>query len=266
MSETETTGAIDSGSADTSGSSVSISNSPTKEVKDKALRSMAESDDASDYIAERRDQEAEARGGDGPEQPHRKQERLDRFRRALNRARQEGEPSASQPQITQAEQPSDVPDTEAAIRHARADAQFELRAREFMKKDSAFEATCKETFSLFPPAPHLYEAILHSAAGPQILYEFAKTPEAIEIVNNMSPADASRLIATVEGHIMAMEDMKAQSARIPQRRQTSAPPPMRTPSGGASKPATSLHDLARRDDVSDFIAERRRQEQAKARR
>jgi hypothetical protein len=111
----------------------------------------------------------------------------------------------------------------------------------------------------------LYEAILHSAAGPQILYEFAKTPEAIEIVNNMSPADASRLIATVEGHIMATEDMKAQAARIPPRRQTSAPPPMRTPSGGASKPATSLHELARHDNADDYIAERRRQQRARAR-
>jgi hypothetical protein len=260
MSETETTGATDTGSAETSGSSVP-SNSNTQAVKERAFAEMAKADDSTDYIAERRDQEAEARGDEKVEQPHRKQERLERFRRALDRARQEGEPAA----ISEANASDHVPaeasaDRDKAIEHARLDAQFELRANEFISRNPDFVSTVQETFALFPAGEHFKEAVLQSPLGPEILYEFARNPEAIEEINRLPPHVAARYIGVIEGRLAH----ERAAGRQPQARVTKAPPPMRQVGGGAAPPAASLHSLAKKDNAGDYIRERNRQERARA--
>ena len=254
MSETETTGMTDSGSADTSGSTA-----PIEQLKDRAFHEMAKADDVSDYAAERRDREAEARGSDEAETPHRKQERLERFRRALDRARQEGEPSAAEANASDYA-PEQTGDRDAEIRQARADAQFELRAHQFMQEAPDFEDMVRGAFSVFPPSQHLKAAILQSPIGPELAYEIAKEPEAISVLNNMPQAEAARLIGVIEGRLVHLRDeRKRAEAAQANRRHSNAPPPMRIPSGSMSKPSSSLHDLAKKDDVSEYVAIRNRQ-------
>src|SRR4051812_2082274 len=58
-----------------------------QEAKDAALRLMAQADDAADFVAEKRDQEAEHRGE--PEAPPKRTSRHERYKRAIERLRQE---------------------------------------------------------------------------------------------------------------------------------------------------------------------------------
>ena len=58
-----------------------------QEAKDVALRLMAQADDATDFVAEKRDQEAEHRGE--PEAAPKRTSRHERYKRAIERLRQE---------------------------------------------------------------------------------------------------------------------------------------------------------------------------------
>jgi hypothetical protein len=251
MSETETTGMTDAGSAETSGSAAST---PAQAIKEKAFAEMAKADDSSDYVAERRDQEAEARGDDSVESPYRKQERLDRYRRALERARQEGEPNTEPAELATEPQA----DRESEIRLARADAQFELRANEYIKTQPDFVQTVREVFSVIPPNQVFQDAVRESPFGPEIVHMFAQNPDAIEEFNALPQEKALRIVGAIEGRLAHERAAKGHVAS-PGRQQTKAPPPMRNPSGGTAKPASSLHELAQKDDVSDYVAARHRQ-------
>jgi hypothetical protein len=254
MSETETTGVTDTGSAETSGSTAST---PSQAIKERAFAEMAKADDSSDYVAERRDQKAEARGDDSVETPHRKQERLDRYRRALERARQEGEPSNEPAEVASEPQA----DRDAEIKRVRADAQFELRANEYIKANPDFVQTVQEVFAVIPPNEVFQDAVRESPFGPEIVHMFAQHPDALEEFNALPPAKALRVMGALEGRI-AHEKAAQASAGQGVRQQSKAPPPLRAISGGMSKPSQGLNDLAKKDDLTEYMALRARQRKA----
>lgn len=252
MSETENTGMTDTGSAETSGSTAS-SNLPVDTIRDRAFAEMAKQDDASDWISEHRERKAEDAGDVKAEHPLRKQERLERIQRALDRARQEGTPIDVQPE--EHTQPSG--DRDAEIKRARLDAQFELRANSYIEKNPDFVDTVRGAFSVFPPSDHLQQAFLESPLGPELVHLFAQNPEAIDEINKLPPQVAARYIGAIEGRIMTERSTQA-PAQTPQRRVSKAPPPQTQLKGGAS-PTKSVDQMSKGEDASALINHWRKQ-------
>jgi hypothetical protein len=260
MSEIENTGATDTGSADSGSAASSPAPIPgAQNVKDKAFAEMAKSEDIGDWIKEERDRKAEDSGDASVDNPLRKQERLDRIRRALDRARQEGEPAPSGDESQHHVEPqAETYDRDAEIRRARVDAQFELRANQFMAKQPDFEHTVREVFSVIPPGEALKEAISESPLGPEVAYLFAQHPEAIEEINQLPPQVAARVFGIIEGRLAHERAAQQQTLRQPQRRASRAPTPMKQLSGGAS-PGKSLAEMSKGEDASAMIDHWRKQ-------
>ena len=83
------------------------------------------------------------------------------------------------------------------------DAQLELRAQEFAKKNPDFETTVRELFSIFPAARHFQDAVLNLRLLRKFSMSLPRTREAIERVNAMSPRELTRFIGVLEGQIQA---------------------------------------------------------------
>lgn len=102
-------------------------------------------------------------------------------------------------------------------------------------------------------SPALVEELHQSEMGPALAYQLAKNPQLANSLNSMSPREVAREIGRLEA-----------KASLPNpKKQTSAPPPLRTPSGGASQPA-DLRSLAKSDDASAYITARRQAAGAKS--
>ena len=246
MSETEITGGTDSGSADT-GSSSNTPDIPSG-MRDKAWDAIqrdpgdGKSEDVRDYVAEKTDRDAEERGDPEVNKPFRKQQRLERWQRALSRAQSEGQPTenaSTENRTSDVAPPSEGLNREDEIRSARAEAQFELRAQQFMEKTPDFERRVQETFAVFPAGDALLMAVRDSPHGPELAYLFAQHPEAIDEINSLSPEVAARYIGVIEGRLAHERHAAQQQTSQPQRRQTKAPPPLSRPSGGAAKPRSN---------------------------
>lgn len=97
------------------------------------------------------------------------------------------------------------------------------------------------------------EELHGSEHGPALVYQLAKNPQLAAELNAMLPREVAREIGRLEARV---------SLPNPKTR-TSAPPPLRAPQGGASPPVT-LANLAKSDDVTDYIAMRRQQDKARA--
>jgi hypothetical protein len=212
-----------------------------QEAKDEALRLMAQSDDAADFVAEKRDQQAEHRGEatavDGFANEMAGPERL--------------EASAAQ---RHGETPADHE------RRIRREAAFELRAEDYFRENPMARHEIEATLSVYKPAGHVAEVILKSEIGPALAHELSKYPDAVLDLNQSPPAEVARVLGIVEGRLRAQRAFsERQNYGVPQRRMTGAPAPLSTVRGGAS-PTPDLRELAKRDDVSAYAAARRRQQ------
>ena len=119
--------------------------------------------------------------------------------------------------------------------------------------DAEIRRQIGETISLYEPGQAIIDHLTESQLAPQIVERLYQHPEAIEPLNKMQPAEARRYLHQLEGVIMAEQNFAAQNGQVPQpRRITKAPPPMRTPSGGANPPS-DLFQLAKKEDATDFI-------------
>lgn len=97
-------------------------------------------------------------------------------------------------------------------------------------------------------APHIQDAIRASGdKGPLIAYNLAKDPDLADRLNAMSPREA----------LLEIGELRAKAALPERKTQTKAPAPLRTVTGGAAATAT-LHDLANSDDVTEYVAARRK--------
>ena len=249
-----------------------------QEAKDEALRLMAQADDAADFVAEKRDQEAEHRGE--PEAPPKRTSRHERYKRAIERLRQEnmqlkGGDAAAVGDVANSTAAPERPESAPALHHGeppeerdrriRQEAAFELRAKDYFRENPMARHEIGATLSVYEPADHVAEVILKSEIGPALAHELSKFPDAVLDLNESPPAEVARVLGIVEGQLRAQRAFaERQYHAPPQRRVTGAPAPLSTLRGGAST-TPDLRELAKRDDVSAYAAERRRQ-QAEGRR
>lgn len=76
-------------------------------------------------------------------------------------------------------------------------------------------------------APHVEDLILDSKKSGHLTLYFAKNPEKLEQLNRMSEREAARAIGGIESRLSVPKP----------RTKTSAPPPRKTPRGGAQQPS-----------------------------
>jgi hypothetical protein len=129
-------------------------------------------DDGSDAVAETRDQDA-GHGGE-PEAPPRRPSRHERYKRAIERLRQEntqlrgggGANDAAAPEAPEAapvQQHGEASaDRERRIRHEAA---FELRAKDYFRENPTAQQEIGAALSLYKPADHVADVILRSEIG-----------------------------------------------------------------------------------------------------
>ena len=156
--------------AESSGASAPAS---LPEVKERVLSTLATQEDAGDFIAESNAQKAEERGEDLT--PYQRGERTERFKKAIEIARQDGSEPLPQTATedhagsSQHDKGGDRDQVQRQIDYARADAKFEMRAERFEAQAPDFKEVL-ETFQYIPAHQHVAEVILKSDVGPQIAY------------------------------------------------------------------------------------------------
>jgi hypothetical protein len=125
---------------------------------------------------------------------------------------------------------------ERATNFARAQARFEAAF-----PDPEYRTMMGDTISLYQPGQAIIDHLTESQFGPQIAERLYQYPEAISELNNLPPTEARRYLTQIEGVLMAEQRFAAQNGYTPQpRRISKAPPPFRSPSGGASPPSDAF--------------------------
>jgi hypothetical protein len=118
-----------------------------------------------------------------------------------------------------------------------------------------------ETISFYQPGQAIIDTLTESQLAPQIVERLYQHPEAIEVLNNMSPAEARRQLAKLEGAIEAEQNFAAQNGYTTQpRRVSKAPPPITSPRGGANPPSDAFQVAKRGEDATDYVRWRQQQE------
>ena len=132
---------------------------------------------------------------------------------------------------------------------------FEDRTAAFKVLTPDFDAKISELSKTLPNgfAPHVTEELMESEVGPALLYQLASNPRLAAELNAMSPREAAREIGRLEGKTSLPNPKK----------QTSAPPPLKTPTGAAARPV-DVHALAKSDDLDAYIAMRHQERKARA--
>lgn len=132
---------------------------------------------------------------------------------------------------------------------------FEERAAAFKVLTPDFDDSISELSKSLPNglSPHLIEELYESEVGPAVLYQLAKNPARAAEINAMSPREVAREIGRLEGKTSLPNPKK----------QTSAPPPLKTPSGAAAKPV-DIGTIAKSDNMDAYVTMRRQQEKARA--
>jgi hypothetical protein len=246
---------------------------PGAAVKSAALDQMSKSEDITAYASERADQAAEA-AGEKPATPP--EARVSRYQEVLNAARHEtsqarqeaglnGEAQDFDTQVEQAYAQQEAAQArDAELSHAEkygADvAMYKARAAQLEVEHPEYWSAVQSTFSVIPPTQEIAQQILECEHGPEICWRMSQRPDAIQQLNEMNPREAERIIAKLDGAIMTERQMAKRFAANPQpRRVTNAPPPLRSPRGGANPPSDIMR-LAQKDNVGDYIKARRQQE------
>lgn len=147
-----------------------------------------------------------------------------------------------------------VPQTEKKQPDARA-INHEEAVQEFLENVSATKPLIPDfdaTVSAFEKgggklADHVIEEIRDSEKGPMLLYHLAKNPAIAAELNAMSPRDAAREIGRLEAKTV-----------LPERKTTTKTPAPLTPLRGGAAPTVDVHALAKSDDATAYIEERRK--------
>jgi hypothetical protein len=229
------------------------------EAKDYLSRKLSENDDITDFVKERNLQEREGQRGERIDDDD-KRGRADRVERLLEKERlleeqkqlREGRvPGPSEEELAQ--------EREMERQRWRNEGAFEIRARELAKEVPDFHESLT-TFREYPLREDIALMVHESEVGADIAYRLARSPEAIAELNDLPPDKAAKFLGQFEQSIrQARQEAKRGQEGPPRRLQTKAPPPIRTPSGGAA-PTQSINDLAKRDDLSAYIAARNRED------
>lgn len=131
--------------------------------------------------------------------------------------------------------------------------EFEERTEAFKAKAPDFDDVIEKfTESGGKFSDTVRDLVLDSEDGPALAYFLAKNPKITKDLNSLTPLQAAKQLGQIEA-----------SLSRPQRKATSAPPPVTPPSGGASPPV-DLTSLAKSDNVEAYAAMRRKQREARA--
>src|SRR5262245_1061698 len=198
----------------------------------------------------------------------------ERYRLQQERAEQaqprdeQGRYVAEQAQHEQPQHHDSVEDD--VVEQTRIKTAYQVKADQARQRLPDFD-DAMSTFQYAPLRADIEREILKSAVGPDIAHMIGSSPNAFEIaeqLNAMSEAEAARWITKLEAKvefdrgIAAQQQPWAREQAAQPRRQTQAPRPISAPTGGASPPQDLLA-LAKSDDVSQYVQERRRQERAR---
>jgi hypothetical protein len=239
---------------------------PAADIKQAALTQLGKAEDITEYVAEYKDQEAEA-AGEKPATPP--EARMDRYRAALDEARQQTEQARNEAGLSPNGQDFDSQVAEAYAQQeaaqereaelARAEkngadlATYKMRAAQALNEHPDYWQAVQSTFSVIPPTQEIAQQLLEAEEGPEMIWRMTQNVDALQQLNEMPPKEAEKFLHTLNGHIMAEKAIARRFAANPQpRRVSAAPPPFRVPSGGANPP-TDFHQLAKKEDATDFI-------------
>lgn len=120
--------------------------------------------------------------------------------------------------------------------------EFEERTEAFKAKAPDFDEVIErftESGGKFSDA--VRDLVLDSDVGPELAYFLARNPKVAKDLNHLPPLQAAKQIGQIEA-----------SLSRPQRKATSAPPPQRQLTGGATPPVDE-RALAKSDDATDLI-------------
>jgi hypothetical protein len=234
-----------------------------KDITAAALNELAKAEDVSAYAREVQDQKAIEETLD----PERHKRAVERHREIVRKATEEAAKGRGEledgPATEQTSEPEpDQSDFEAALQRERVRGMALERFNTFERANPEKASVIGSTFTVIEPGQHLKDRIMESPVGPEVAFRIANAPDAIEMLNTLSPEQLHTVLSRVEGAIEAERHYETQQRGIPPKRVSSAPPPMKTPRGGASEPQ-SLEQLAKSEDATAYINETRRRERAR---
>jgi hypothetical protein len=192
------------------------------------------SGDATDYIEETKDRQAEERGE--KLSPERERDRLGRYQKAMAAASQDLDTIVTEA-INQGEQlDSDLARRDRAVVR---DTKHFMRVEAFEREHPDYQNTVTSVFGALPVHDHVAEALLESNISAKLAYDIAHAvaqhPDPVSAVNRlngMSPEELKISIARIEGAHEAIQ--ASQRNAPPARRATRAPAPLRSVSGGSA--------------------------------
>jgi hypothetical protein len=262
---------------------------PITAVKDVALGEMAKSEDATDFIRERQARDAEERGEqvNGDDRTVRIRQALQRAQQDTAEARQAAGLNGEQPPDLNAQywdaenewQQEQLAEQEAEQQRTidRDEARFQGRAEVLRQQNPALWQQMTDFMAGFDRAGMSEEQInalkrglTMGSDGLDIAYRLSQpsynadgsinSPEdKIAQIAAMSPQEILQNFRDCRVFIQA-EQAAFNRFNAMGRRHTKAPPPFRTPRGGAAPPK-DLHQLASKgENVGDYIKARQAQE------
>jgi hypothetical protein len=128
-------------------------------------------------------------------------------------------------------------------------AKMYAKGQRAMAKYSDFQAVTQPLVAVADHIPELRAFVQESDSGTDILYQLCKNPTLLDGLLKMTPVARAREIIRLEG-----------LASAPQTKsQTKAPAPM-NPVGGGDGNVTTLIDLSKKENASEYIARRNRED------
>jgi hypothetical protein len=113
------------------------------------------------------------------------------------------------------------------------------------------KASVTNWLTTYDPRSVLTGHFMASPLGPQMAEALEGEGEAIQYLANLPPAARAGEMKKLEGYVHAQQMMRQNGHQQPQvRKVTAAPPPIRSPRGGASPP-TDIYGLAARGESAD---------------
>jgi hypothetical protein len=247
---------------------------PAADIKQAALTQLGKAEDITEYVAEYKDQEAEA-AGEKPATPP--EARMDRYRAALDEARQQTEQARNEAGLSPNGQDFDS-QVEAAYAQQEAEqardaelaraekngadvATYKMRAAQALNEHPDYWEAVQSTFSVIPPTQEIAQQLLEAEEGPEIVWRLTQNLDALQQLNEMPARAAEKFLDKLNGHIMAEKAIARSFAASPQpRRITNAPPVFKSPSGGASPPSDAFQLAKRGEDATDYVRWRQQQD------
>ena len=203
---------------------------PGADIKSTALGQMAKAESIENYAAERADQEAEAEGREPSTPP---EERVNRYQQVLEQARQETDRARSENGLGGEQNGFD-----AQVEQAADVALYTHKANQELDQHPDFWNQVRATFTALPPTEEIAQQILECENGLEICWRLTQVPAAISDLNAMPPKQAERIIAKLDGAIMAERHAER----------------------GGANPPSDIRQLAQRENATDCIRARQAQE------